>query len=419
MPARIKTIKAAVALAAQGPEAIAGLASEPGLTIPQRTASIRALGLIGGPEALEALGTYREDHKRIVAELLRAAASYPPDVFGPAVFAGCPLEQLTVKQADALHMGLIPHMDGLRRLTLRGAGAHLPALSSLGALEHLTELLIDGADHLEDLSGLAEMPELRRLAVSTARALCSLDGLSAPALESLTISEAPLADLSPLTGVPGLRTLYLWLNTRHIDLSPVSALTGLRDLTVNDPPVADLSPVASMPSLSGLSLKLAPTVTALPTARLPALKRLMLYKCAGLEDIRAFIDGAPGLYRLSICQASALRDISSLSGLSSLSELKLTGVESLRDLSPLAGLTGLTSLQLRGCAPTDLAPLAGLTRLRTLHLERCDLPDLTPLSGLVNLQNLYLRGSQITDLSPLAELPQLRELDISHSKSIT
>jgi len=106
-----------------------------------------------------------------------------------------------------------------------------------------------------------------------------------------------------------------------------------------------------------------------------------------------------------------IEDISTLSGLRSLTELHLT-YNQIEDISALRELTELTKLWLRSNKVTDISALAGLTELTDLQFEDNQVKNISALAGLTNLTDLYLSSNQITDIAALAELTQLVRLEL-------
>lgn len=122
---------------------------------------------------------------------------------------------------------------------------------------------------------------------------------------------------------------------------------------------------------------------------------------AGLE----YAHQLQGLYAFG----NDVTDLSPLAGLTNLRQLHLNQSSDLSDLSPLAGLTGLETLLLTHASITDIAPLAGLSNLRVLHLNENSIEDYSVLTGLTGLTELGL--SIAPEQAPvLRDLPNLRAL---------
>ncbi len=134
----------------------------------------------------------------------------------------------------------------------------------------------------------------------------------------------------------------------------------------------------------------------------------------GIANI-AGLEYCTNLQKLILDSNPLIRDLSPLTGLTSLQELYLF-FNSLSDISPLTGLENLEVLSLEDNYISDLSPLAGLENLRVLSLEDNYMSDISPLAGLVNLEWLHLANNDVSDLSPLAGLAKLRFLELSFNK---
>jgi len=140
-------------------------------------------------------------------------------------------------------------------------------------------------------------------------------------LQSLTLREHQIRDISPLAGLAQLRTLVL--NNNHIaDLSSLSGLHAVEHLDIHENGIVNIS------TLSGLN----------------NLRYLDIHDNQ-ISDISA-LSGLNNLNTLIIC-VNRISNVSPLSGLSNLRDLNLMNNE-ITDISPLAGLTSLLSLDLRG-----------------------------------------------------------------------
>ena len=165
-------------------------------------------------------------------------------------------------------------------------------------------------------------------------------------------------------------------------------------------------------NLSGLVDRLADVLDGL--AQLPALRRLVLSQCVGLEHVEG-IGRLSQLEKLDLWGCEQVQDLQPLAGLASLQYLDLSRCQQIQDLQPLASLASLQSLNLCWCKRIqDLKPLAGLASLRSLDLWGCkQIRDLKPLAGLASLQSLDLAGCpQIQHLQPLAGLASLQSLNL-------
>ena len=136
-----------------------------------------------------------------------------------------------------------------------------------------------------------------------------------------------IAHLESLAKLSGLNSLELSGATALTDITPLSALTHLRELMlISFCSLADIGPLATLASLS----------------------KLVLWEAKLLQDIRPLAKLA-NLNELRLIMCQSLVDIQPLSGLRSLRILELSGAPLLTDITPLEGLDNLTELNLRCC----------------------------------------------------------------------
>jgi hypothetical protein len=174
-----------------------------GQRTPARAAAVRALGLLGTPEALTVLGGYAAGGypDAILVELHRAWGRFDRREFAATMFRPGRLDLGTAR-------------------TLEGIGA-VPGLTGLSVV------LRDGAD----LTPLAECRELRTLAVGAE-------------------GEPGLLGVEPVVDLPDLVDLHLTRTTRNADLTPL-ARCGARRLQI-DLDGADAAFLLAMPNLQRL-----------------------------------------------------------------------------------------------------------------------------------------------------------------------
>lgn len=188
---------------------------------------------------------------------------------------------------------------------------------------------------------------------SEAKTIEPLRGLP---LKYLDLTELPIADLSPLSGMP-LNELYL----EGTQVQSLDALRGLplRVLRMEHTLVTDLSPLEGMP-----------------------LEQLNVYN-------------------------TQVTDISVISKMP-LNTLWVSGSR-VNDLSPLRDIP-LESLDIENTPVTDLEPLAGKTSLKRLNIAGTDVTDLRPLRGL-RLERLIFSPERITlGMEIVREMSSLQSL---------
>lgn len=205
-----------------------------------------------------------------------------------------------------------------------------------------------------------------------------LQALAGLNLQSLDLSDTPVADLSFVAGMTQLRSLGLG-QTGVVELGPLRGLTALRALDLSAAPVASLAEIGALSSLRALRLT---------DQHLDAPQANSLLLCTQLSSLAlhnaTFSDGALGL----------------LGGLESLTQLSLHGGDLIdAALAGLAESKHLEDLDLTRCSLADQAPaLATLTQLKRLSLRKSSLNDaqLVYLKGLQNLEHLALSFCRAT-----------------------
>jgi hypothetical protein len=205
--------------------------------------SLQALSVQAAPSAEVDLGAF--PHLRSVAgewELLRGTLS--------RVDA---LQSVITWRFDEADLHAFRDHVGLERLTIKEA-PHLDSLSGLADLPELKILGVFLARRLRDISDVTDLASLRELEFEDCPALDSLDDVEALVnLRFLGISECgDIESLAPIGSLDQLEVLYAWGSTRIVDgdLSPLARLPRLKEIRMRDrrgykPRVADL--------LSGLS----------------------------------------------------------------------------------------------------------------------------------------------------------------------
>lgn len=243
-------------------------------------------------------------------------------------------------------------------------------------------------------------------------ALSSLTGL-----EELTILNSPLTSLAGVDALPSLKSLNL-TNTDLTDLSVLPALKGLTSLTlVDNDGLTSVASLAQMSQLTSLSLTGQAITDLSPIAGLTGLRELSVND-TGVRNT-AFLAGLTGLTSLTFTSNDEVEQVPELGGLTNLTHLVLESDEAFESQADMAALTALTSLELLSTKDLSyLLPLSNLEEL-TLYFTRSE-TDLSALGGLTHLRKLDLRGetsfyaiydTSLVGLSGLQGLP-LEELDL-------
>lgn len=204
------------------------------------------------------------------------------------------------------------------------------------------------------------------------------------------LGDPKIANLEGLQYAVNLKSLHLGYN-RISDISPLSGLTGLRILWINGNPISDAS--GGISALTGLT----------------ALEDLHL-QSTGVTDFSA-LASLTNLKRLYLGFADHASAVTHLSGLVHLEILFFIG-SGLSDISPLASLANLRELDVASNFITDLSPLAGLTRLDIVNLRHNKIAEISPLvanAGLTGAgDRIDLKGNPLNETSIREHIPELQ-----------
>ena len=230
----------------------------------------------------------------------------------------------------------------------------------------------------------------RNLEAAVRAALERPGGILTPAdMQTLTELEAGQYEIRHLTGLEyavNLESLSLYNNDLE-DLSPLADLKALRLLNLRHNRIRDLTPLSGLKNLETLNLE------------------------GNLVANLAPLVGLSGkLTRLTI-PGNRYDDIAHLGKLTGLEYLEL-GNEQVHDIGDLAALTGLKHLTVTGTHVSDIEPLEELALLEWLSLEGNIIEDLSPLTALNKLEYLNLNNNRIRCIQPLSPLDNLSWLEI-------
>lgn len=290
----------------------------------------------------------------------------------------------------------------------------------------LTELNLDGAGLTDaDLSALKEMTQLTHLSLRDNPDITNLLPLSGlTSLEYLNIQNTGAADLSPLSSLTELTQLYI-ANPDISDLSPLRPLTQLRTLYLDNgslfgSEIVDLSPLADLKNLEVLCIPPMPNyqdfsclsgLTELRTLRMMGTKSSNSNSVQSLD----FLTGMTKLETLDIVVASG--DLSAIAGLSNLKVVSLHGDTYTEGTDIFKNLTNLEELSLRNSVivTKDMSGFSGMTKLHRLSLSLDGVESLSGLETLTSMLDLELtvrNHGAFSDLTPLAGMTNLQHLSL-------
>ena len=299
--------------------------------------------------------------------------------------------------SDAAHVANVATCTQLERLSIECSG-HAP-LSACSRLTHL---------HLT-CNVLASLP----------MSLCHLD---------LTCNSA---DLTPLCSLTALQRLQIIVHPDDalLDIAPLASCCEMQHLDLSACCVDDVSPLSGMLGLRSLLLSQwhvqeVPPLDLAPLASCAELEHLQLHCFYGLTDLSP-LTVLVLLRSLSLRSCSSVRDVTPLSGLTALQHLDLgVHLHDFENALPQQQGGGPPALEVQPAAEgLDLAPLAGLAAgLLQLGLSGrlTETADLSPLSDFTALQVLDLSSDAYVgqhrgtlDLTPLSTCISLGSLDLN------
>ena len=337
-----KNMTEAQAVASAGSLAVPLLRGFQNERVRAATASVRALALASGEEALSALEAYGNDRRvTIWNELIRtwSALHFDPNEFSSRVLA----KQKTHKFLRIDNTFVLPSIRHLQNIRDIRVFTRLDQgdLANFGELEYVERLHIDRADRLIDLSPLASLEHLKFLTLNYGASIGDLSTVAKfSKLTSLYLRGIGATDLSPLSNLARLRNLDISSSNVH-DLTPISHCTKITNLVLDFTQISDISPLENFTELRQC--------------------RLM---------------------------GAQITDLTPLSSTTQLERLDLDSNQ-ISDLTPLSQLGRLRWLDLRSCPIVDLTPLNPLTSLTTLAISYTPgifYPELEPL--LTSLKSL-------------------------------
>ena len=264
--------------------------------------------------------------------------------------------------------------------TLKASNRDIKDLTGIEFAMKLETLEL-GSNSITNISPIKNLTALRRLHLQH-NPITDFSPLAA--FHSLIHLEIKTSDLSPLSSLHNLETLFIHGGTGISDLSSLSSLHNLEYLYLGHQLIADLSPLKDLTALEHLDLWLNRVVDLSPLTALQNLKYL----------------------RLSSNQISDLSPLTSLHNLKRINarDNKVSG------LSPLAALQNLEELSLPDNEISDVSPLASLHNLKHLDLRDNKIQDVSSLASLHNLEKLMLQNNLISDFSSVEGLPALISL---------
>ncbi|GHU73805.1 hypothetical protein AGMMS49992_13590 [Clostridia bacterium] len=224
-----------------------------------------------------------------------------------------------------------------------------------------------------------------------------------PNLHYLIIDMHPLADLTPLKGLPLERVSLC--GDSIIDLTALSAASGITSLRIEDNHISSLEPLSRLTALAELD------VSANPIESLTPIPAQSLERLIALNVTIRPTDTIAGMTRLRELRVTSIPSttLESLSDAASLTLLALFNGQ-YDSFEPFAAIPNLRELSLGGALVSDLDSARLLTTVTALTVNNLAAADLSWLVPLTQLQSLGLEYAAINDMSALSNLPNLTDI---------
>jgi hypothetical protein len=187
-----------------------------------------------------------------------------------------------------------------------------------------------------------------------------------------------------LLQIVGLKKIDLAGEVMISDLSPLSKLSALSEVSLKGTPVSDLMPLRNLNNLQVLDISNTPVSSLEP-----------LHYCTHIRKL--FIKG------------TGITDLVLLVNFPSLEDLDLSNTK-ISSLDPIKALDSIDDLRMAYTMVSDLAPVAGLTRIELLNITATKVMTLDPLKNLANLRILQADSTGISSLKPLDNLGSLQRI---------
>lgn len=275
--------------------------------------------------------------------------------------------------ADASNMNDLSKIPYLQNLVIHDH--KLDNLQFLSALSFLRELDLSGCRFdANQVSVIAALPSLQKLILNNC-ALSTIAGMeTALNLTHLDLGNNTVRNLTPLSGLSGLKEINLEHNA-VTELTSLSGLANLEKLDVSYNALVSLSPLAENTKLTWLN--------------------------ATNNDIRALsgIEKLSALTYLAV-SSNALTDISPAAQCANLVELHVAK-NSLTEISAVASLLKLETLDFANNQVAALPAFADDASLRTIDGSYNAITSLAPLKNQQNLSHVFMDYNQITDVGVL------------------
>lgn len=327
-------------------------------------------------------------------------------------FADAAMEK-AIREHLAVDESKVLYTNDLWDLTYFTVPAEAKDLSDLSYMTFVEDLAIDSAPagQLSYLSTLVNITSLQIRNTAVNADELKLIG-SLPKLERLTLSGCALSTAAGLETATGITYLDLSQNTIR-DLTPLQAMTNLREVYLQHNAVNDLSVLGTLKEITKLDVSYNLLDSLNP-----------IFNCTTLTSVNAgnnTVISLNGIDKLTALEAfnisnNTLKDITAIATCSSIKELDVSS-NLIEDISGLSALTKLESLNFSRNSVAQLPEFAKDCTLITIDGSHNKITSLEALKGLENLNNVFMDyNEELDSVAPLASCNRLVQVKVYGTK---
>lgn len=271
------------------------------------------------------------------------------------------------------------------------------------------ELVYDDFEENEkELSDLALFPSLETLKLDLRLSGKETDLSSLKNLRTLSSSSYSVTELGGMfSESPQITQLSLY---KPDSMEGIADFENLEYLAIDSPVTDYLEGIEQLTKLVSLHLD---NVKSISTEDLKLLPQTGCIENISFDDIGdkdlSFLKDMKQLKKLSLDNFE-LTNLDFLEGLVALERLDLDKCDELQDISVVSGLTGLTELRFTQNTGLHLPDLTGLTNMRRLDMSLSEPFDLSSLSSMTNLEYLAVFSNELYHPDSLKHMSELKRL---------
>ena len=305
------------------------------------------------------------------------------------------LQHIEINNCNALKSlkGLLNKNLKMTSLDLRNF-RYLENLEGVQSMNNLKKIVLVGCDKLKNVDALKNLTHLKEVEMDGLRALESLEGLKVLEKSRTELDLYGFDSIKNLKGIQNFHKLQS-LSITNNSLTDITALKGLKSLKklyISSDNLTLLKGIGSLPKLEILDIYVRIVKSLDGLKNLTALDKMVI-NCDKLNSLKG-LEQAPNITDLTICSKD-LKDITRINSLTKLKTLDLSSCNSIQNLHGLEKLNFLESINVNDCS--KLVSLQGVPNPNVfgsdVSFDNCSsLKDITALKGISKIERMSLDG---------------------------